>query len=511
MAFLVTVVPSILALAAVTIYSTRSLVAANRRLAEISLSLEAIRGLHLSLSRASAILKEDLLTGRADKQEAFTASLDSVDKKLATCASVTCHEASPPLTPRKMAAMVAHTAQGLKEEGALVFDAAPSGGEADRSRRLANLDGLMRATDRRLWLMSGTLAARVETLREKAQTMGRRTLGLAILLAAVVALLGSGVAVAFGTYVSLPIRELLIGVRQVTAGDRKYRVKARGWGEVDELAGAFNAMVDELERRREEIAEYNRTLEERVRLRTEELRKKDEALAQSQKLASLGMLASGVAHELNNPLTSIMMKTKLMIEEVGETSSFYHELEKIDENAIRCKRVIDDLRGLLPRSEVHKTPCQVSAVVAEALNLVRHEFERRRIQVVCEVPGALPRVLWDPERVVRVFTNLFMNAVEAIGEDGRVVVRASVQNGWLKMEVSDTGVGMPHENLSRIFDPFFTTKSHGTGLGLSLSHGIVREHGGRIEIESRTAEMAGAGERSGTIVRIFFPLPEAGS
>lgn len=507
LAFLAVVVPCIVALAILTVYSTRSLVAANLRLKEISGSLEDIRSVDSNLNRASAILRDNLLTGQSEKRQKFTGLLAVVDGELRTCASVACHEAMPPFAPRKMAATVASTVRRLKDQGALLFSAHPNS-QPDPSASLAEIDRLMAQTDRQLWLMSGTLAGRVKVLGKQTQAVGRRTMELTVLVAVALVLLGSAMATALGRYVARPIRNLSASVRRVTAGDWEYRVTVQEDGEIGELAAAFNTMIDEINTRRQEIAEHNRTLEERVRQRTEELKKKTEALAQSQRLASLGMMASGVAHELNNPLTSILMKANLMIEEVEKPSSSYQELNKIVENTIRCKRIVDDLRGLLPRNELDKAPCRVSALLERSLGMVCHELERRKIDLTCEIPDFLPVLLCDSERVGRVLVNLFMNAAEAMEQGGKLVVRAAIQDGWLKLEVSDTGVGISPENLPHIFDPFFTSKAYGTGLGLSLSHGIVHEHGGRIEVESRTREMVGPSQHSGTTVAIFLPLLE---
>ena len=506
-AFLAAVVPCIVALAGLTIYSTRSLVADNLRLEQISAALDSIRGVDSNLNRASAILREKLLSGRSGGGREFASLLGQVDDKLRSCASVACHEAMPPLTPQKMAAMVARTTSRLKDENASL-SSAHLVSQPDRSARLVEIDHLMNRTDRKLWMMSEVLAERVEVLGAQTQAMSRRTMELIILLAAAVVLVGSAVAIALGRYVSRPIRDLSAGVREVTGGDWTHRVKVRERGEIGELAASFNAMIDEIEIHRQELAEHNRTLEERVRLRTEELRKKDEILARSQRLASLGMIASGVAHELNNPLTSILMKTNLMMEELEKSSSFYQELGKIDQAALRCKRIVGDLKGLSPRSELDKKPCEVRTLVDRSLSLVRHELERRRIDVACEIPDALPSIVCDAERLGRVLVNLFMNAAEAMEERGRLVVRVATQDGWLKLAITDTGAGISPKNLPHIFDPFFTTKPYGTGLGLSLSHGIVDEHGGRIEVESRTRETAGPGEQSGTTLTMFLPLVE---
>jgi two-component system NtrC family sensor kinase len=266
-------------------------------------------------------------------------------------------------------------------------------------------------------------------------------------------------------------------------------------------------MVQEVRQSREALEEHNRALEERVRQRTEELRQKEHALAQSEKLASLGLLAAGVAHELNNPLTSIMMNANLLKEEAGPDSALARDLQRIDADAGRCRRIIDDLRAFARLRRLDKVPGDVDAVVDQALSAASPELWRRHMRVDRDLDGEIPPIVWDSGRMVQVLTNLLVNAAQAAGPGGgRIVVKARREGDWLRLEVQDDGPGIPEEARTRIFDPFFTTKPDGTGLGLSISHGIVDEHGGRIEVESLTTEEAGAAKRTGTTMRVLLPL-----
>jgi two-component system NtrC family sensor kinase len=157
---------------------------------------------------------------------------------------------------------------------------------------------------------------------------------------------------------------------------------------------------------------------------------------------------------------------------------------------------------------VERVATGVDTVVEQALSSSAHELGRRNIFVQCDLAPGLPKITWDPARVVQVLTNLLVNAAQAIGQGGRVVIRARRDEDWLRLEVEDDGAGIPAAHRTRIFDPFFTTKADGTGLGLSISHGIVNEHGGRIEVESRTLEDAEPGGRTGTTVRVIVPIVE---
>lgn len=240
----------------------------------------------------------------------------------------------------------------------------------------------------------------------------------------------------------------------------------------------------------------------------EELRRQREALYQSEKLAAMGKLLAGVGHELNNPLTSILMNANLIMEELGEGFPLYKELKKIDGDAARCKRIIDDLRAFSRHRELQKGRSRVDAVVEQALRTVQHELDLRKIQVEREIEADLPEIMWDSERIAQVLTNVFINAVQVMEKGGRLIVRARREDGWLTLEIRDTGPGIPPEHRSRIFDPFFTTRPNGTGLGLSISYGIVQEHGGRIELESLTPEEVGSAGETGTAVRLVLPVSE---
>ncbi|HEX9188717.1 MAG TPA: ATP-binding protein, partial [Vicinamibacteria bacterium] len=341
-----------------------------------------------------------------------------------------------------------------------------------------------------------------------AEAVRRRVWRLTLLLTAAVTLAGGAAALVIARRLSRPLTDLVAGTRRLAAGDWGYQAAVPASGEMAELRASFNAMVRQLRQQREQLEEHNRMLEAGVRQRTDELHRKDQALAQSEKLASLGLLAAGVAHELNNPLTSIVMTTNLLLEELDATSPLARDLRRIDAAAGRCRRIIDDLRAFARIRQVERVATDVRTVVDQAVATSAHELGRAGLALSCDLPADLPPVLWDPGRMVQVLTNLLANAAQAVGADGRIVVRARRVDGWLTLEVEDTGPGITPADRTRIFDPFFTTKPDGTGLGLSITHGIVGDHGGRIEVVSRTREEAGPDGATGTVVRIVLPAGE---
>ena len=502
--FLVATIPGTIVLGLFTIYSVRSLFAVNRQLDEISLSLEATDRIELALFKADATVRAFLLHRHNGGPQEFEGAVHSAQEQLTSCASASCH-GNALMTTKEMAASLSPKFERLRVQGLKVFETAGPGAQSYRPIEADEVDQLVSGTSHRLQTMADTLVKRVAALREQSQTLSHRALTLMILVSLTVMVMGSGIAAFLADRVSQPIQDLLQGTRRVRAGDWGYRVMV-GSGEIGELALSFNEMVEEVERYRDQLSRYSHNLEERVMQRTEELKRKDEALRQSEKLASLGLLASGVAHELNNPLTGILMNANLLIEEVGRDSPLYDELKRIDEDAGRCRRIIDDLRAFSRRHDLRKAPCSAEEVIDQALRLVEHELDLRGIVVEHRIEPELPEVLWDSERMVQVLTNLFVNAAQAMEGGGRLSVSAQHAGNWLTIEVKDTGVGIPEADRSRVFEPFFTTKREGTGLGLSISYGIVEEHMGRLEMESRTREAAGPGGQSGTTVRIVLPL-----
>ncbi len=500
--FLAVIVPSTILLGAVTFYSLTSLDRVSSELVDITRSREAVTDLRMTLTQAGAPLGAFLLGGDPANRQRFEDSVRAAETRLQSCGAAPCHGSG--LTTARMAAGLKPAIEQLKSGGRLVFEEGARDGAARVEAVRRTLASVQGATEP----MLEAVRVRGDQLEREAGSVRRRAWVLTAALTGAIVLAGAATAMVIAGRITRPLYDLLLGVRRVMAGDWSYQARTAQRGEIGELASAFNAMVHELRERRAQLEEQNRTLEERVRQRTEELRQKGQALLQSEKLASVGLLAAGVAHELNNPLTSIVMNANLMMEEVGEGAPLYKELRKIDTDAGRCRRIVEDLRSFARVRQVERVPTEVDTVVEQALSASAHEFDRRDVAVQCDLAPGLPKIPCDPARVVQVLTNLLVNAAQAIGQGGRVVIRARRDQDWLRLEVEDDGPGIPAAHRTRIFDPFFTTKPDGTGLGLSISHGIVNEHGGRIEVESRTREDAGPGGRTGTTVRVIVPIAE---
>ena len=220
----------------------------------------------------------------------------------------------------------------------------------------------------------------------------------------------------------------------------------------------------------------------------------DQRIYNAEKLASIGILASGVAHEINNPLAIILGFTDLLLERFEEGSSEYEDLKLVEENANHAKKVVEDLLGFARLTEGLEDTVDVKESIETVVRIVRNTLLTRKIDYRAELPESLPRVRGDAREFQQVLFNLINNAVAAMtseeGDGGKLTLTARADGQWVHVSVSDTGVGIPNRVKPQIFDPFFTTKKvgEGTGLGLSLCYGIVHKYGGRINFSSVSPE-----------------------
>jgi PAS domain S-box-containing protein len=218
----------------------------------------------------------------------------------------------------------------------------------------------------------------------------------------------------------------------------------------------------------------------------------EEQLQISEKMASIGLLAAGVAHEVNTPLTGISSFTQMLLEGADPEDPRTRLLEKIERQTFRAARIVNGLLNLSRPAEAstERMPIDVNLVIADVLTLLEHQFATHRIMVRRELAEEPPVVLGMEHKLQQVFLNLFLNAKDAMPKGGWLSVRTRMAEGRVIAEVADTGSGIPNEHLTRIYDPFFTTKviGQGTGLGLSITYGIVREHEGTIDCESAVGQ-----------------------
>jgi signal transduction histidine kinase len=232
---------------------------------------------------------------------------------------------------------------------------------------------------------------------------------------------------------------------------------------------------------------------------TQRMRLEEQAF-QNEKLTSLGLLAAGVAHEVNTPLAVISNYIQMLAKQLPSGDPRQQLIEKVVKQTFRASEIVNNLLNFSRTGATEFTEVNLNSVVEEVLTLVAHPFRTAQVRVTRNLQQELPAVLGSNNKLQQVFLNLFLNARDAMPSGGIVEIRTAAHNGSVEVEIIDTGGGIPRENLHRIFDPFFTTKSsgRGTGLGLSVSYGIVKEHAGKVDVRSTPGK--------GTSFRLEFPV-----
>ncbi len=242
-------------------------------------------------------------------------------------------------------------------------------------------------------------------------------------------------------------------------------------------------------------------LRERLRME-EELKRAQVQLLQAEKMASLGKLAAGVAHQLNNPLGSITLFTQLMIEEHDLPAAAREDLRRIIQDAERCRDTVRELLEFARQTRQQMQPQDINRALSRTLFLLKNQSLFQNIDIICEFDPALPPVQADIQQINHLFMNLILNAVQAMRNRGRLGLRTGLapDPGQVRIAVSDTGPGIAPEILPHIFEPFFTTKApgEGTGLGLSMAYSIAQNHGGEIRVESTPGQ--------GTTFAVILPV-----
>jgi two-component system NtrC family sensor kinase len=236
------------------------------------------------------------------------------------------------------------------------------------------------------------------------------------------------------------------------------------------------------------------------RARAEEaLRKSEQLRSVAEKLAAVGRLAAGVAHEINNPLTGVLTFAHLLKDKENMDEQDRQDLDLIVHETTRASQIVHGLLDFARERAAVKEPLDVNAVIHRTIQLLGNQQAFQHVTVDKDLAEDLPQVDGDLNQLQQVLVNLCLNACEAMPNGGTLTLKTSAQDGTVLVKVADTGCGIKKEHLDRIFEPFFTTKSvgKGTGLGLSVSYGIIQEHGGTMEVESE--------EGKGTTFHIALP------
>lgn len=236
----------------------------------------------------------------------------------------------------------------------------------------------------------------------------------------------------------------------------------------------------------EAVKDFNQELEQRVQERTRELEQARDQLVQAEKLAAIGQLAAGVAHEINNPIGVMLGFAQVLLKRTPEDSPMYKPLATIEREGLRCKKIVQNLLDFARHSKPNLERVNINQVIDDALELIEHRTGNSQVRLIKTYSPNLPTILADANQLQQVFLNILLNAYQAMPDGGELNVITHQEGDRVCAVFRDTGPGIPAENLKRIFDPFFTTKEvgKGTGLGLSVSYGIVEQHGGTIEVKS---------------------------
>lgn len=228
----------------------------------------------------------------------------------------------------------------------------------------------------------------------------------------------------------------------------------------------------------------------------DELQKTQDTLIQAEKLSSIGQIAAGVAHELNNPLTGVLLYTRLMLKALKEgrldIETSKERLSLMEQETERCTRIIKNLLDFARQTQPKPVPFVLEKVLKNALSILSHYAELSNVNIVVELEKDTPLVFADPDQIQQVFVNIILNAIQAMPNGGTLTIRSGYIGGTKEVYIkfTDTGVGIPKENLKKLFTPFFTTKEKGKGVGLGLAvcYGIIQRHKGKIEVESEVGK-----------------------
>lgn len=374
-------------------------------------------------------------------------------------------------------------------------------------------------------LMTGNIELGVTT--DKIQMDKKKIRSTSLFVSAGVLLIGILIGFWLSRNISIPVLALRDAAIKVGRGDLSQRVEIASGDEIGELAIAFNKMVEDLAKARKELSEANLNLassNDALNATLENLKAAHEQLVQSEKMASLGQLTAGIAHEINNPINFVSANIQPLKDDIADVLSIvalyekvaikkgieneFSEVEEfkkktqidqtlkeidnllkgIEEGAMRTSEIVKGLRNFSRLDQKVLLKANMNESLGSTLTLL-HSSYKNRIEVEKQF-GDIPEIDCYPGQVNQVFMNILSNAIQAIPEKGTIIIKTWQENEDVRISIKDNGSGMPEKVRKKIFDPFFTTKDvgKGTGLGLSISYGIIQKHNGEIEVFSTPGE-----------------------
>lgn len=305
-------------------------------------------------------------------------------------------------------------------------------------------------------------------------------------------------AIVLSRRITNPIDDLILAANKISKGDLSQPIQTKSRAEIKILAEEFELM-------RQKLQESYTTLETKIEERTRALREAQFQISHQEKMASLGLLAAGVAHEIGNPLTSISSMAQLIKRKVTD-QQFNDYLNTILQNIERISKIVRELVDFAKPSGYEATMVDVNDLLRDAVNIVKYDRRTKNINIQLQLDEQLPHLYLVADQLMQVFINILINAVDALkDEKGLISIHSFVHNNHVHLDFIDNGVGIPKENLTKIFEPFFTTKQvgKGTGLGLSVSYGIIKNLNGSIKVKSILDE--------GSTFIIELPLNQSGA
>jgi len=489
-------------------------------LQHISLALDGTRELSDAVSRLAHpyYAAEDSLGWDS---QLFLDDIRAMEQRLDTCAASQCHGTAkhPPAMARQMKAWLGE----IREGGLALF--------ADRSESepfpsdlwLGVLEQPAHAMSEASDAMARKLTTRIRTL-DRSTEDARRAGTLFVVLATILSVI---VVVTISHTVSRgitgPLRALTRRLSTLGPDEEQARVSETGPEEVVRLARSFNLMTDHLAESRAALRAHQAELEQRVQEGIAGLRQKDEELHRSDRMATVGMVASSMAHDLHNPLSAVLVNAELLAEDLQPSDDNNALVKDLVTDVRRCCTVATEIRAMAREREVRMQPCDVGDFVdtaAEAVRMLRFKWMPLGITVTINSSDddTSRSCLCSLPRIHQVLVNLIDNALAVSPPGGKVAVRVHGSATSIRIEVEDQGPGIPRAHREHLLKPFTTTKAGGLGLGLALCRRIVEQHRARIEFDTCTrddlehvpGETVPGRDRPGTVVRITLPRTEPG-
>ncbi len=325
--------------------------------------------------------------------------------------------------------------------------------------------------------------------RSNVATTIKMSINLQVITLVIVVIVGTIINFELSSSIAAPIRDLERITKKITRGDFSESITVTGHDEISSLAGSFNQMEEKLDHAMTSLEEIIKKLQE-----------KQEQLVEAEKLAAVGKLAAGIAHEINNPLTSVLTFSNLMLEQCPASDPRHEKLKLMARETERARNIVRQLLNFGRETVIKPVRININQPVTEIVESLSAQEAFKGIDVSVRLAEGLPDVSADPAQIGQVVLNMMLNAIHAITPPGRIEVLTRMGGNDVEIVFSDTGRGIPENHLHKIFDPFFTTKDafKGTGLGLAVSYGIIRKHGGTIEVASA--------EGKGTTFTVRLPI-----